>query len=111
MSFKSVWGFDPYEAIQAQRLFRRKLGTQELRKRNLFRFRTVLAHRLMNCGGCSVCVRPALKTSSFSYANRILILSTYSAVTTSAVDARLSVIMDLTSTTGEAEFASSESGQ
>jgi len=29
MSFKSVWGFDPYEAIQAQRLFRRKLGTQE----------------------------------------------------------------------------------
>jgi hypothetical protein len=29
MSFKSVWGFDPYEAILAQRLFRRKLGTQE----------------------------------------------------------------------------------
>jgi len=29
MSFKSVWGFDPYEAIQAQRLFQRELGTEE----------------------------------------------------------------------------------
>jgi len=29
MSFRSVWGFDPYEAIQAQRLFYREIGTQE----------------------------------------------------------------------------------
>ena len=29
MSFKSVWGFDPDEAFQAQYLFRRKLGTEE----------------------------------------------------------------------------------
>ena len=29
MSFRSVWGFDPDEAIQPQRLFNREIGTQE----------------------------------------------------------------------------------
>jgi len=29
MSFKSVWGFDPEEAFQAQLRFRRTLGVQE----------------------------------------------------------------------------------
>jgi hypothetical protein len=29
MSFKFVWGFDPYEAIQAQRRFQKELGTRE----------------------------------------------------------------------------------
>ena len=29
MSFKSVWGFDPEEAIQAQRRFRGEIGTLE----------------------------------------------------------------------------------
>ena len=29
MSFKSVWGFDPGEAIRAQRVFREQIGTQD----------------------------------------------------------------------------------
>ena len=29
MSFKSVWGFDPEEAIRAQRVFREQIGTQD----------------------------------------------------------------------------------
>ena len=29
MSFKSVWGFDPEEAISAQRVFREQIGTQD----------------------------------------------------------------------------------
>lgn len=29
MEFKSVWGFDPEEAIQAQRQFRGEIETQE----------------------------------------------------------------------------------
>jgi len=29
MSFMSVWGFDPYDAIRAQRLFNMQIDTQE----------------------------------------------------------------------------------
>ena len=29
MSFKSVWGFDPEEAIRAQRVFREQIGIQD----------------------------------------------------------------------------------
>jgi hypothetical protein len=29
VSFRSVWGFDPEEALHAQQLFREKIGAQE----------------------------------------------------------------------------------